>query len=101
MDIVLRFISDRNVLLLDNCEHLLDSCGELAVALLGGCPRLTVLTTSREPIGIAAEVSWRVPRPAATSRPAPKSSGVKSLAVTMVPAAAAGMVAFPEPAVTS
>jgi len=62
MDTLLRFISDRHMLLLlDNCEHLLDSCGELAVKLLGGCPRLTVLTTSREPIGIAGEVTWRVP----------------------------------------
>jgi predicted ATPase/class 3 adenylate cyclase/DNA-binding CsgD family transcriptional regulator len=62
MDAVLRFISDRHVLiLLDNCEHLLDSCGELAVALLGGCPQLTILATSREPIGIAGEVTWRVP----------------------------------------
>ena len=62
MDTLLRFISDRHMLLLlDNCEHLLDSCGELAVALLGGCPRLNVLTTSREPIGIAGEVTWRVP----------------------------------------
>jgi predicted ATPase/class 3 adenylate cyclase len=57
-----RFISDRKVLmLLDNCEHLLDSCGELAVALLGGCPQLTILTTSREPIGVDGEVTWRVP----------------------------------------
>ncbi|MGK2865184.1 MAG: helix-turn-helix transcriptional regulator, partial [Mycobacterium sp.] len=62
VDILLRFISDRRMLLLlDNCEHLLDSCGELIIALLGGCPRLAVLTTSREPIGIAGEVTWRVP----------------------------------------
>jgi class 3 adenylate cyclase len=62
MDTLLRFISDRHMLLLlDNCEHLLDSCGELAVALLGGCPQLTILATSREPIGIAGEVTWRVP----------------------------------------
>jgi predicted ATPase/class 3 adenylate cyclase/DNA-binding CsgD family transcriptional regulator len=62
MDTLLRFISDRHMLLLlDNCEHLLDSCGELAVALLGGCPQLRILATSREPIGIAGEVTWRVP----------------------------------------
>jgi predicted ATPase len=62
IDTVLRFIADRHILLLlDNCEHLLDSCGELAVALLGGCPQSTMLATSREPIGIAGEVTWRVP----------------------------------------
>ena len=62
VDTLLRFSSDRHILLLlDNCEHLLDSCGELAVALLGGCPQLTILATSREPIGIAGEVTWRVP----------------------------------------
>jgi len=62
LDIVLRFIADRHILLLlDNCEQLLDSCGELAVALLGGCPQLTMLATSREPIGIAGEVTWRIP----------------------------------------
>jgi predicted ATPase/class 3 adenylate cyclase/DNA-binding CsgD family transcriptional regulator len=61
-DTVLRFISDRHILLLlDNCEHLLDSCGQLAVALLSGCPNLKILATSREPIGIAGEVTWRVP----------------------------------------
>jgi len=62
IDTVLRFIADRHILLLlDNCEHLLDSCGGMAVALLGGCPQLTMLATSREPIGIAGEVTWRVP----------------------------------------
>ncbi|MDT5365670.1 MAG: hypothetical protein QOC62_101 [Mycobacterium sp.] len=62
MDTVLRFIADRNVLLvLDNCEHLLDSCGELAVALLGRCAQVTILATSREPIGISGEITWRVP----------------------------------------
>ena len=49
------------LILLDNCEHLLDSSAELVIALLGACPALTLLTTSREPIGVAGEVSWRVP----------------------------------------
>jgi predicted ATPase len=49
------------LLLLDNCEHLLDACGQTALTLLNGCPQLTILATSREPIGIAGEVSWRVP----------------------------------------
>jgi predicted ATPase/class 3 adenylate cyclase/DNA-binding CsgD family transcriptional regulator len=59
---MLQFIGGGCMLLvLDNCEHLLGSVGALVVALLGGCPRLTVLTTSREPIGTPGEVTWRVP----------------------------------------
>ena len=62
MDTLLRFIGDRRMLVvLDNCEHLLDACAALVVALLGGCPRLTLLATSREPIGVPGEVTWRVP----------------------------------------
>jgi predicted ATPase/class 3 adenylate cyclase/DNA-binding CsgD family transcriptional regulator len=62
MDTVLRFVRDRQMLVvLDNCEHLLDASAELVVALLGSAPRLTVLATSREAIGVAGEVSWRVP----------------------------------------
>lgn len=61
-DTVLRFVADRRLLLvLDNCEHLLDGCADLTGALLSGCPELTILATSREPIGIAGEVTWRVP----------------------------------------
>ena len=62
MDTLLRFVGDRRMLVvLDNCEHLLDACAALVVALLGGCPALTVLATSREPIGVPGEVTWRVP----------------------------------------
>jgi class 3 adenylate cyclase len=62
METLLRFVRDRQMLVvLDNCEHLLDASAELVVALLGGAPGLTVLATSREPIGVAGEVSWRVP----------------------------------------
>ncbi len=62
IDTVLRFVRDRQMLVvLDNCEHLLDACAELIAALLGGAPGLTVLATSREPIGVAGEVNWRVP----------------------------------------
>ncbi|MDG5482819.1 helix-turn-helix transcriptional regulator [Mycolicibacterium gadium] len=62
MDTVLRFISDQKVLLLlDNCEHLLDVCGETITALLNGCPQLTILGTSRETVSVAGEVTWRVP----------------------------------------
>ena len=62
MDALTRFVADRQMLVvLDNCEHLLDACAALMMALLEACPGLTLLTTSREPIGVAGEVSWRVP----------------------------------------
>ncbi len=61
MDVLLRFIRDRRMLiLLDNCEHLLDACADLITALLGACPALTLLATSREPVGVTGEASWRV-----------------------------------------
>ncbi len=62
MDTLVRFVRDRQMLVvLDNCEHLLDASAELVVALLGGAPRLIVLATSREPIGVTGEATWRVP----------------------------------------
>ena len=51
----------RLLLLLDNCEHVLDMCAKLADALLRGCPNLALLTTSREPLGIDGECVYRVP----------------------------------------
>jgi predicted ATPase len=62
MDTLVRFAGDRQMLVvLDNCEHLLDACGALAASLLGGCRGLTLLATSREPIGVTGEATWRVP----------------------------------------
>ena len=62
MDALLRFVRDRQMLVvLDNCEHLLDASAELVVALLGAAPGLTLLATSREAIGVAGELGWRVP----------------------------------------
>jgi predicted ATPase/DNA-binding CsgD family transcriptional regulator len=56
------YLRTRNLLLiLDNCEHLIEACAELAEALLRSCPRLRVLATSREALGITGEISWPVP----------------------------------------
>jgi len=49
------------LVLLDNCEHVLDACAELADALLRTCPNLALLATSREPLGIGGERVYRVP----------------------------------------
>lgn len=49
------------VLVLDNCEHLIAACAQLADALLRACPQLRILASSREALGITGEVAWRVP----------------------------------------
>ncbi len=55
-------LRDRDILLvLDNCEHLVGPAAALAEGLLRSCPRLTVLATSREPLGVPGEATWRVP----------------------------------------
>ena len=46
------------LLVLDNCEHLIETCAALAGTLLRACPRLRVLATSREALGIVGEVAW-------------------------------------------
>ena len=49
------------LLVLDNCEHLIEGCASVAQLLLDACPRLSLLATSREALRIPGEISWRVP----------------------------------------
>lgn len=49
------------LLILDNCEHLIDACAELAETLLTRCPNLKILATSREPLRIFGEQVWGIP----------------------------------------
>ena len=59
---LLSFVRDRQLLLLlDNCEHLLLPCAELAAQLLQTGPQLRILATSREPLRVAGETSYAVP----------------------------------------
>jgi predicted ATPase/DNA-binding CsgD family transcriptional regulator len=51
----------RLLLVLDNCEHLAVACADLATALLGDCPELRILATSRHVLQVPGEVDWRVP----------------------------------------
>ena len=53
--------SARALVVLDNCEHLLGGCAEVAEGLLHACPELVVVATSRTPLGMAGETGWRVP----------------------------------------
>ena len=57
-----RQLAERRLLLvLDNCEHLLESCARLVAELLRTCPAVVVLATSREPLRVGGEVTWRTP----------------------------------------
>ncbi len=51
----------RTLLLLDNCEHLLATCASVASAILRSCPSVKILATSREPLCIGGEQTFRVP----------------------------------------
>jgi non-specific serine/threonine protein kinase len=53
--------SRRMLLVLDNCEHLIESCARLCVSLLRGGAQLTILATTREALGVDGEVVWQVP----------------------------------------
>src|SRR5215207_6154986 len=49
------------LLVLDNCEHLVEECADLVATLLRACPDLVILATSREPLRVTGESSWQVP----------------------------------------
>jgi predicted ATPase/DNA-binding CsgD family transcriptional regulator len=60
-DVLRRYLIDRDVLIvLDNCEHVLDACAELVTTLLGACSNLRILATSLEPLAITGEAVWRL-----------------------------------------
>ncbi|HEY3059594.1 MAG TPA: helix-turn-helix domain-containing protein, partial [Chloroflexota bacterium] len=51
----------RVLLIMDNCEHMVEACAQLAAHLLQTCPSLRILATSREALGVLGEVAWPVP----------------------------------------
>jgi predicted ATPase/DNA-binding XRE family transcriptional regulator len=60
-DALTEYLRQRRVLLiLDNCEHLVSACADLVAHLLRFCIELKVLATSREPLAISGESTWRV-----------------------------------------
>jgi predicted ATPase/class 3 adenylate cyclase len=62
LEILLDHLRMRTILLmLDNCEHLIESCAKISETLLRACPKLKILASSREALGIAGEVPYRVP----------------------------------------
>jgi predicted ATPase/DNA-binding XRE family transcriptional regulator len=62
MELLVNFLRLKSLLLiLDNCEHLVDGCAHFTDLLLKSCPGLKILATSREPIGVLGEALYRVP----------------------------------------
>jgi predicted ATPase/DNA-binding SARP family transcriptional activator/DNA-binding CsgD family transcriptional regulator len=53
--------SKRLMLVMDNCEHLVEAAARLVETLLSSCPHLKVLATSREPLNVPGELVWPVP----------------------------------------
>ena len=73
-DTLAEVLHDKQVLLiLDNCEHLIGAAAGLADRLLDSCPRVRILATSREALGVEGEVRWLVPL-----LPAPEPQGIPS-----------------------
>jgi predicted ATPase len=77
------FLRQTVLLVLDNCEHLVAACAQLAEHLLRACPDLRILATSREPLNVPGEAIWSVPP---LSLPAPQpwrspSSGQEALPI--------------------
>ncbi len=62
LEALVRFVKDRQLLvILDNCEHLVQACANLALQLLQAGARLKVLTSSREPLHVPGETTYVVP----------------------------------------
>ena len=62
LDVVIDYLrAKRMLLILDNCEHLIDACARLADDLLHACPGVKILASSREALGLAGETAYRVP----------------------------------------
>ncbi len=60
LELRIRLRNSRMLLVLDNCEHLLEAVAELADQLTAACPHLKLLTTSREPLRVSAETVFRL-----------------------------------------
>lgn len=70
----------RTLLILDNCEHVIGACAELAERLLRTCPQLDVLATSRDVLRAEGEVVWPVPSLSVPPQEAPHAAGAEHVA---------------------
>ena len=96
-NLVRALASQRRLVILDNCEHLIGACAKLTEAIVRGCPKIHLMVTSREPLGIDGEHVFRVPSlslppPDADTRSDMVGSGAVSLFVERAGAQASGFV---------
>ena len=62
VDTVMAHLADKDALVvLDNCEHLVGACAVFVEQVLRSCPSVSMLVTSREPLGVPGEITWRIP----------------------------------------
>ena len=62
LEVLIDYLRAKTLLLIiDNCEHLIEACAQISEDLLHACPKLKILASSREALGIAGEVPYRVP----------------------------------------
>ena len=82
MDRLIAALRERETLLiLDNCEHVIESAAAFADRVLGECRRLRILATSREPLGITGEALWQVEPLALPAEDADRGEIIKALVV--------------------
>ena len=95
LQVLLDALAPQDILIvLDNCEHLIDACAKTADALLRRCPRVHLVATSREPLGITGETIYRVPSlslPASDGSVASESSDAVALFVDRARAQGTGL----------
>ena len=97
LEVLLDALAPQDILIvLDNCEHLIDACAKTADALLRRCPRVHLVATSREPLGINGETIYRVPPLSLTASGgpgsvAPEASDAVALFVDRARAQGAGL----------
>ena len=61
-EVIINYLRAKNLLIiLDNCEHLIDACAQLAEGILQACSNLKIIASSREALGVTGEVIYRVP----------------------------------------
>ena len=78
LEVMLDALALQDVLIvLDNCEHLIGACAKTADAIVRRCPRVHLVATSREPLGIGGETIYRVP-PLSLPRPGDSGSSAES-----------------------
>jgi predicted ATPase/class 3 adenylate cyclase len=72
------------LIVLDNCEHLIDACAKTAELILQRCPRVHLVATSREPLGIGGETIYRVPSMALPESEDPGTAGSSDAVALLV-----------------